>query len=129
MADSSTPAPTDPGPAAHRLDTATVWMSFPSASLRFADVALWALVIRHARCADGSLDAEQWFPVSAQADNTRQEAAAAIAVCGTCQVRAQCLALSLRHWDIGQYGVWGGLVMLREALDQARREPEGGQHR
>jgi hypothetical protein len=25
-------------------------------------------------------------------------------------VRAQCLALSLRRWDVGQHGVWGGLV-------------------
>jgi transcription factor WhiB len=40
----------------------------------------------------------------------RREAAAAIAVCITCPVRAQCLTLSLRHWDIGQHGVWGGMV-------------------
>ena len=25
-------------------------------------------------------------------------------------MRAQCLELSLRHWDIGQHGIWGGLV-------------------
>jgi hypothetical protein len=46
----------------------------------------------------------------------RQEAAAAIAVCTACLVRGECLALSLRHWDIGQHGVWGGLV----AADRAR---------
>src|SRR6185437_7095826 len=40
----------------------------------------------------------------------RREAAAAIAVCITCPVRAQCLTMSLRHWDIGQHGVWGGMV-------------------
>jgi hypothetical protein len=46
----------------------------------------------------------------------RRQAAAAIAVCATCPVRGQCLALSLRHWGIGQHGVWGGLV----AADRAR---------
>jgi len=63
------------------------------------DQASWARVIRHARCADGSLDPDQWFPVSAEAGKARQEAAAAIAICTTCLVRAQCLALSLQHWD------------------------------
>src|SRR5437899_2094878 len=77
------------------------------------DQASWARVIRHARCADGSLDPDQWFPVSAEAGKARQEAAAAIAICTTCLVRAQCLALSLQHWDIGQHGVWGGLVAAR----------------
>jgi WhiB family transcriptional regulator, redox-sensing transcriptional regulator len=75
-----------------------------------ADQALWARVIRHARCADGSHDPDQWFPVSEEIEKARLEAAAAIAVCSSCPVRAQCLALSLRHWDIGQHGVWGGLV-------------------
>ena len=76
----------------------------------FTDQDLWARVVRHARCADGGLDPDEWFPVSAEAGMARQEAAAAIAVCSTCLVRGQCLALSLRHWDIGQHGVWGGLV-------------------
>jgi hypothetical protein len=31
-------------------------------------------------------------------------------------VRGHCLTLSLQHWDIGQHGVWGGLV----AADRAR---------
>jgi hypothetical protein len=44
-------------------------------------------------------------PVSVEADRARQEAAAAIAICSTCVVRIQCLALSLRDWDIGQHGV------------------------
>jgi hypothetical protein len=77
---------------------------------------LWALVIRHARCSDGRLDPDQWFPVSADPGRARQEAAAAIAVCTTCPVRGHCLTLSLRHWDTGQHGVWGGLV----AADRAR---------
>ncbi len=53
----------------------------------------------------------------------RQEAAAAIAVCSTCLVRGQCLALALRHWDIGQHGVWGGLV----AADRAQLRAVAGQ--
>jgi hypothetical protein len=83
---------------------------------RLTGSALWALVIRHARCSDGSLDPEQWFPLSADPRQARQEAAAAIAICATCPVRSHCLTLSLRHWDIGQHGVWGGLI----AADRAR---------
>ena len=50
----------------------------------------------------------------------RREAAAAIAVCWACLVRGQCLALSLRYWDIGQHGVWGGLVAADRAQLRAR---------
>ena len=91
---------------------------------RFTGSALWALVNRHARCSDGRLDPDQWFPVSADPGQARQEAAAAIAVCLTCSVRGHCLTLSLQHWDIGQHGIWGGLV----AADRARlrrRMPAG----
>jgi hypothetical protein len=80
-----------------------------------ADQPSWARVIRHARCADADLDPDQWFPVSAKADKARAEAAAALAVCGSCLVRGQCLALSLRHWDLGQHGIWGGLVAADHA--------------
>ena len=83
---------------------------------RFTGPALWALVTRHARCSDSGLDPDQWFPVSADAGRARLEAAAAIAICATCPVRGHCLTLSLRHWDIGQHGVWGGLI----AADRAR---------
>jgi hypothetical protein len=76
---------------------------------------LWAQVIRHARCADSDLDADQWFPVSAEPESARHEAAAAIAVCTACPVRAQCLVLSLRNWTIGQHGVWGGLIPAERA--------------
>ncbi len=94
-----------------------------------ADRALWARLGRQARCADSGLDADQWFPVSAHAESAIGEAADAIAVCRSCEVRSLCLALSLLHWDVGQYGVWGGLV----AADRARLRrrllaagPEGG---
>jgi hypothetical protein len=105
----------------HALDRATVRRPFLLVPGQVADQVSWARVIRHARCAEGSLDPDQWFPVSAEAGKARQEAAAAIAVCATCLVRAPCLALSLRHWDIGQHGVWGGLVAAeRAALRRGR---------
>ena len=77
---------------------------------RLTDDALWARVARQARCADSGLDPDQWYPVSIEPARARHEAAAAIAVCIGCPVRAQCLEPSLRQWDIGQHGVWGGLV-------------------
>jgi len=82
----------------------------------FPDWGLWGQVIRHARCANSSLHPDAWFPVSAEPVKARQEAAAAIAVCASCLVRGQCLTLSLRHWDIAQHGIWGGLI----AADRAR---------
>ena len=84
---------------------------------------LWAQVIRHARCADADLDPDHWFPVSAEADQARHEAAAAIAICMTCPVRSQCLALSLWQWEIGQHGVWGGLVAAERAALGRRTHP------
>jgi hypothetical protein len=80
----------------------------PSAQL--TDGALAAEVTRKARCADGTVDPDEWFPVSAEAEAARREAASAIAICMACPVRGACLELSLRHWTIGQHGVWGGLV-------------------
>ena len=74
------------------------------------DYRLWARVTRHARCVGSGLDPDEWFPVSAEPATARHEAAAAIAVCATCLVRVECLELSLRHWDVGQHGIWGGLV-------------------
>ncbi len=92
---------------------------------RLTGDALWARVAGQARCADSGLDPDQWYPVSIEPARARREAAAAVAVCASCPVRSQCLELSLRHWDIGQHGVWGGLV----ATDRAhlrRRRPAGG---
>src|SRR5260370_34317697 len=77
---------------------------------RLTGDAWWARVARQARCADSGLDPDEWFPVSIEPARARHEAAAAIAVCTSCPARAQCLELSLRHWDVGQHGVWGGLV-------------------
>src|SRR5215469_11023230 len=84
------------------------------------DYRLWARVTRHARCAGSGIDPDEWFPVSAEPATARHEAAAAIAVCATCLVRAECLALSLRRWDIGRHGIWGGLVAADRARLRAR---------
>ncbi len=88
---------------------------------RLTDDALWARIGRQARCARSDLDPDQWYPVSIEPARARHEAAAAIAVCTSCPVRAQCLELSLRHWDIGQHGVWGGLVAADRAYLLRRR--------
>jgi hypothetical protein len=105
----------DPESPARTLDRAAVPEPYLRVPAAFSGQASWARVIKHARCADSSLDPDQWFPVSAEAGKARREAAAAIAVCTTCLVRTQCLALSLRHWDTGQHGVWGGLVAAERA--------------
>jgi len=123
IAVSRTPAPADPGPTAHTVHRAAARPPYPPPPVPFPDQALWARVIRYARCADSTLDPDQWFPVSAEADKARHEAAAAITVCTTCLVRTQCLELSLRHWDIGQHGVWGGLVPADRAALRRRRHP------
>ena len=90
----------------------------PSAQL--ADRVLRAEVTRKARCADGTLDPDEWFPVSTEADAARREAAAAIAICIACPVRGACLELALQHWTIGQHGVWGGLVAAERAALRRR---------
>jgi hypothetical protein len=119
---SRTPAPEDYGPASLAADRATDWPPpYSLTAIPFADRALWVRVISNARCTGSSLDPDEWFPVSAEMDKARHEAAAAIAVCTTCLVRAECLALSLRHWDIGQHGVWGGLVAAERAALPRRR--------
>jgi hypothetical protein len=123
IAVSRTPAPADPGPTAQTPYRAAARPPYPPPPIPFPDQALSAQVIRYARCADSTLDPDQWFPVSAEADKARHEAAAAITVCTTCLVRTQCLELSLRHWDIGQHGVWGGLVPADRAALRRRRHP------
>jgi Transcription factor WhiB len=96
---------------------------------RLAETALWALVVRHARCSDSGLDPDQWFPVSNDPGRARQEAAAAIAICAICPVRGPCLALSLHRWDLGQHGVWGGLIAADRAQLRSRARPARGDHR
>ena len=83
-----------------------------------------ARVIRQALCTESSLDADEWFPVSSGAQEARREAAAAITICQACPVRSQCLAFSLRHWEIGQHGVWGGMVAAFMMYERARASPD-----
>jgi Transcription factor WhiB len=78
------------------------------------------------RGSESGLDPDQWFPVSADPGRARQEAATAIAICTTCPVRGHCLTLSLRRWDIGQHGVWGGLVAADRARLRRRAHPHRG---
>jgi Transcription factor WhiB len=74
-----------------------------------------------AGCAVTALDPDEWFPMATTATAARAEAARALAVCGACPVRAECLELSLRHWGaVGRYGIWGGLVEAERAA--VRRE-------
>ena len=121
MAVSRASAPPDYGSAAPAVDRATGAPPCQPVAIPFTDRALQMRVIRLARCTSSSLDPDQWFPVSVEIDKARREAAAAITVCTTCLVRAECLALSLRHWDIGQHGVWGGLVAAERAALPRRR--------
>jgi hypothetical protein len=122
MAVSHTPALADYGPAVPAVGRAAGGPPYPPVAIPFTDRALWGRVIRHARCTGSSLDPDGWFPISADIGKARQEAAAAITVCTTCLVRAECLELSLRHWDIGQHGVWGGLVAAERAALPRRRQ-------
>jgi hypothetical protein len=103
-------------PPGRTCDGVTTLPPYPLRRGATVDDALSAQVTRYAGCADSGLDPDQWFPVSVDPARARQEAAAAIAVCTNCLVRGECLVLSLRHWDVGQHGVWGGLV----AADRAR---------
>ena len=92
---------------------------------RLTGGAVRARVAGQARCAGSGLDPDQWYPVSTEPARARYEAAAAIAVCGMCPVRAWCLELSLRHWDVGRHGVWGGLVAADRADLRRLGRPAG----
>jgi Transcription factor WhiB len=74
-----------------------------------------------ASCSTAAIDPDQWFPVATTATAARAEATPALALCALCPVRAECLELSLRHWEtIGRHGIWGGLVETERAV--ARRQ-------
>jgi hypothetical protein len=95
-------------------NTTGTWRDHAS-SAQPAGRSPWEGVASKARCADSVLDPDEWFPVSPRPEIARREAAAAISICMACPVRAQCLELSLRHWDIGKHGVWGGLIAAERA--------------
>jgi hypothetical protein len=71
---------------------------------------MWDRLLSQARCADSGLDPDEWYPISTDSAIARQEAVRAIAVCRACPVRSLCVTMSLVHWDIGQHGIWGGMV-------------------
>ena len=120
MAVSRALASADYAPPAAAVKRAAGWPPYLAVATPSTDPALWARVNGHAHCAGSSLDPDQWFPVTAEIGKARQEASAAITVCASCPVRAECLALSLRHWDIGQHGVWCGLLAGARALPRGR---------
>ncbi len=71
---------------------------------------LLVTVMVYAACAASSVDPDLWFPVSRDPALARREAADALTVCTACLVRPHCLELALRHWTLGQHGVWGGTL-------------------
>ena len=85
MAVSRTTARVDSESAVHTLDRAIMQWPFLLVRAPINGQASWARVIRHARCADGGLDPDQWFPVSVETGKARHEAAAAIAICTACR--------------------------------------------
>jgi len=89
------------------------------------DEELWLLVNQQGACSASGLSPDAWYPAGAQAEAeaeaARRQSAAALAVCGACPVRQECLELSLRNWTVGQHGVWGGTVPAeRERLRAGR---------
>jgi len=74
------------------------------------DRDLWLLVAEQGACSSSGLSPDAWYPAGGPAEAAQRQAAAALAVCGGCRVRQECLELSLRDWTVGQHGVWGGTV-------------------
>ena len=86
-----------------------------------SDRILCLRVMERGACSTSRLSPDDWYPVSTAAEDARQEAADAIAVCAACRVRAECLELAVRNWAVGQHGVWGGTVPAeRERLRSGR---------
>lgn len=87
------------------------------------DRELWLLVTEQGACSASGLSPDAWYPAETPetADPATRQTAAALAVCGACPVRQECLELSLRNWTLGQHGVWGGTVPAeRERLRAGR---------
>lgn len=74
-----------------------------------------------ARCTDGTVNPDDWFPVATKSACARSEAARALELCSVCPVRAECLELSMRAWQAGgQHGIWGGFVATDRAVARSR---------
>lgn len=61
-------------------------------------------------------DPDTWFPD----EQDRKTAAAAIAICARCPVRAECLAHALAIGE--RHGIWGGLTARQRRALLARQE-------
>jgi WhiB family redox-sensing transcriptional regulator len=85
------------------------------------DRGLWPFVLARAACSNSRLNPDDWYPVGVPVVAAKREAAAAIAVCAACPVRAACLEWALRNWGIGQFGVWGGTVPAEREILRAGR--------
>ncbi len=86
------------------------------------DRELWLLVAEQGACSTSGLSPDAWYPATGPAGTSaKRQTTAALAVCGACPVRQECLELSLRNWTLGQHGVWGGTVPAeRERLRVGR---------
>jgi WhiB family redox-sensing transcriptional regulator len=85
------------------------------------DQELWLLVNQQGACSASGLSPDAWYQEGGPAETANRQSAAALAVCGGCPVRQECLELSLRNWTVGQHGVWGGTVPAeRERLRAGR---------
>jgi hypothetical protein len=85
------------------------------------DRGLWPFILARAAGSNSRLDPDDWYVASVPVAAARREAAAAIAVCAACPVRAECLELALRNWAIGQFGVRGGTVPAERGKLRAGR--------
>lgn len=64
-----------------------------------------------ARCTGTAVPPDEWFPLVADPVKARRHAQRALALCGACSVRPECLELSLRQWSgAGHHGIWGGTL-------------------
>ena len=73
-------------------------MSFSSPSRVAAVTRPW---VERAACRD--VDPELWFPN----DRDSYERAQAIKICGSCDVKAQCLKVARKRRE--RFGIWGGV--------------------
>ena len=72
-----------------------------SSSSSWPAVAVDEPWVERAACRD--VDAELWFV----ADRHSFEHAQAIRICGTCEVKAQCLKVARKRRE--RHGIWGGV--------------------
>ena len=74
------------------------------------DVSAWRT---RSACLDS--DPDVFFPIS------EEEAGPALAFCGACRIREECLAWAMKNGE--RYGVWGGLTERerRRILRQRRK--------